>query len=89
MAATAYGLIIPEGREPALYTSTLLPPCMRANASAIWLRLEFSMQTNKILFIDIFISPLKIFGSNLYVLDIKKGVCYTGYCLNETAVHGI
>src|SRR5215831_18231096 len=45
MASTALGLTRPEGREPALEASTFPPPCMRANASAIWLRFEFSTHT--------------------------------------------
>ena len=36
----------PDGREPALRASTPAPPKRRANASAIWLRLEFSTHTN-------------------------------------------
>src|SRR5574337_1118367 len=47
MAAMALGLITPDGCEPALYASTALPPSMRANASAIWLRFEFSTHTNR------------------------------------------
>src|SRR5262245_56943066 len=46
MAATAFGLTTPDGRDPALYASTDDPPNMRANASAIWLRLAFSTHTN-------------------------------------------
>src|SRR5687767_7280802 len=46
MAATAFGLTRPDGRDPAECASTSGPPYMRANASAIWLRLEFSTQTN-------------------------------------------
>src|SRR4051794_24525581 len=46
----AFGLTRPDGREPALYTSTLAPPWMRANACAIWLRQEFSTQTNRMRF---------------------------------------
>src|SRR2546428_368159 len=48
MASIALGLIGPDGREPALNAATPPPLCMRANASAIWLRLEFSTQTNTI-----------------------------------------
>src|SRR5881392_3187283 len=44
----ARGLILPDGREPALYASMPSPPCRRANASAIWLRLLFSTQTKSI-----------------------------------------
>src|SRR4249919_1178320 len=51
MKRTAFGLITPEGLEPALSASTALPPWMRAKASAIWLRLEFSTQTNSTRFI--------------------------------------
>src|SRR5437667_12845008 len=47
MNATALGLTWPEGREPPLCGSTASPPCMRAKASAIWLRLLFSMQTKR------------------------------------------
>src|SRR3546814_3882806 len=47
MKRTAFGLIRPDGRDPALRASTCAPPCMRAKASAIWLRLEFSMQTKR------------------------------------------
>jgi hypothetical protein len=39
-----------DGRGPALQASTLPALWMRANASAIWLNLQFSMQTNKICF---------------------------------------
>src|SRR5437764_133856 len=46
MASTAFGLTTPDGRDPALYASTAGPPSMRANASAIWLRLAFSTHTN-------------------------------------------
>src|SRR6185437_4472804 len=46
MNSTARGLTRPDGREPALYASTRPAPCMRAKASAIWLRLLFSTQTN-------------------------------------------
>src|SRR5581483_4479922 len=35
------------GREPALWASTPGPPWMRAKASAIWLRQEFSTQTKR------------------------------------------
>src|ERR1044071_8066420 len=42
---TARGLPRPDGREPALKASTRSPPCRRANASAIWLRQEFSTHT--------------------------------------------
>jgi|GEM_PF-2235410 len=42
----ALGLTTPDGRDPALYASIDAPPSIRANASAIWLRLEFSTQTN-------------------------------------------
>src|SRR5438876_6600858 len=44
MASIALGFTQPEGREPALAASTC-SPCMRAKASAIWLRLVFSTQT--------------------------------------------
>src|SRR5438270_5601047 len=47
MAATARGLICPDGREPALTASTRPPPWRRAKASAIWLRLLFSTQTKR------------------------------------------
>jgi len=46
-------LTFPDGREPALYASTFPGPWMRAKASAIWLRLEFSTQTK----ITRFIAP--------------------------------
>src|SRR5688500_6213040 len=46
MKRIAFGLITPEGLEPALKASTPSPPNLRAKASAIWLRLEFSTQTN-------------------------------------------
>src|ERR1051326_6207625 len=45
MAAIALGLMRPDGREPALNASTRSPPWIWANASAIWLRFEFSTQT--------------------------------------------
>src|SRR5690606_30350347 len=41
----------PEGREPALSASTPSPPWMRANASAIWLRFEFSTHTKSTRFL--------------------------------------
>src|SRR6266536_2098412 len=47
MASTAFGWTRPAGREPALYASTQPAPYMRAKASAIWLRLQFSTQMNK------------------------------------------
>ena len=46
MNRIALGLMRPDGADPALAASTDAPPCMRAKASAIWLRLEFSTQTN-------------------------------------------
>src|SRR6478735_313599 len=51
MKRMAFGFTTPEGREPALNASTSAPPSMRANASAIWLRLAFSTQTNNTRFI--------------------------------------
>src|SRR5690606_8950803 len=51
MKRTARGLPRPEGREPALRASTPSPPWMRANASAIWLRFEFSTHTNSTRFL--------------------------------------
>jgi len=51
--AIAFGFTTPDGREPALKASTASPPCIRANASAIWLRQEFSTQTNKSLFVSL------------------------------------
>src|SRR4051812_22763777 len=47
MKIRARGGTLPEGAEPALNASTRSPPWMRANASAIWLRLLFSTQTNR------------------------------------------
>jgi hypothetical protein len=35
MTSIAVALTTPDGREPALWASTLSAPCMRANASAI------------------------------------------------------
>src|SRR6478672_11937462 len=52
MKRMAFGFTTPEGREPALNASTSAPPSMRANASAIWLRLAFSTQTNNTRFIS-------------------------------------
>src|SRR5947207_2921863 len=52
MAATALGFTRPDGREPALNASTLPAPWTRANASAIWLRFEFSTQTKSTRFTD-------------------------------------
>src|SRR5690242_15026579 len=46
MKRTALGLTTPDGREPALSASTPSPPCRRAKACAIWLRLAFSTHTN-------------------------------------------
>src|SRR6185312_9698509 len=51
MKRTAFGWIRPDGAEPALKASTASPPWMRAKASAIWLRLAFSTQTNRTRFI--------------------------------------
>src|SRR5690606_24044683 len=51
MKRTARGLTRPEGREPALSASTPSPPWMRANASAIWLRFEFSTHTKSTRFL--------------------------------------
>src|SRR5678815_1462103 len=53
MKRTAFGFTTPEGREPALNASTSGPPSIRAKASAIWLRLEFSTQTNRTRFIEV------------------------------------
>src|SRR3990167_9414696 len=53
MKRMAFGLICPEGFEPALSASTASPPWMCAKASAIWLRLEFSTQTNNTRFMEI------------------------------------
>src|SRR5205823_5694671 len=50
MNCTARGFTLPDGRLPAEWASTSLPPWRRANASAIWLRFEFSTQTNRIRF---------------------------------------
>src|SRR5438128_2069367 len=47
MNSIALGFTRPEGREPLLQASTPPAPCMRAKASAIWLRLLFSMQTKR------------------------------------------
>ena len=51
MNRIAFGLIRPDGFEPALSASTASPPWRRAKASAIWLRLEFSTHTNSTRFI--------------------------------------
>src|SRR5687768_25729 len=51
MKRIAFGLITPDGFEPALKASTASPPWMRAKASAIWLRLEFSTQTKRTRFL--------------------------------------
>src|SRR6185312_7079440 len=51
MKRTAFGWIRPDGAEPALRASIAPPPWMRAKASAIWLRLAFSTQTNRTRFI--------------------------------------
>src|SRR5688572_25306403 len=50
IAATAFGFTTPEGFDPALYADTSSPPWIFAKAWAIWLRLLFSIQTNKIFF---------------------------------------
>ena len=42
---TRYVLEAAGVRDPALHASTAAPPWMRANASAIWLRQEFSTHT--------------------------------------------
>lgn len=47
MKRTAFGLITPEGLEPALKASIAAPPWRRAKASAICERLAFSTQTNR------------------------------------------
>src|SRR5207249_7301284 len=47
MAAMALGWTAFAGRQPALCASTRSPPYIRANASAIWLRLQFSLQTKR------------------------------------------
>src|SRR6185437_5251753 len=51
MKRTAFGWIRPDGAEPALKASIAPTPWMRAKASAIWLRLAFSTQTNRTRFI--------------------------------------
>src|SRR3989449_8211435 len=51
MDAIALRLTCPEGLEPALYGSIAPAPCIRAKASAIWLRHEFSTHTNSTRFI--------------------------------------
>ena len=50
MNSTARGLTFPDGRLPALNASTRPAPWMRANASAIWERFEFSTHTNRMRF---------------------------------------
>jgi hypothetical protein len=47
MKRMAFGLICPDGPESALRASMASPPWICANASAIWLRLEFSTQTTR------------------------------------------
>lgn len=47
----ALGLIRPDGRDPALKACMEDAPSIRAKASAIWLRLEFSTQTKRIDFV--------------------------------------
>ena len=51
MKRMALGLMRPEGFDPALSASTPSPPSIRAKASAIWLRLEFSTHTKSTRFI--------------------------------------
>ena len=46
LAIMAMGLTAGPGFEPALHTSARSPPRVAANPSAIWLRHEFSTQTN-------------------------------------------
>src|SRR5688572_27552675 len=53
MKRVALGLTWPEGLEPALSASTLSPPWIWAKASAIWLRFEFSTQTNSTRFLAV------------------------------------
>src|SRR3989344_7202087 len=57
MASMAFGLTPPEGLEPALYASTCGPPSILANASAIWLRFEFSTHTNSTRFTELTVIP--------------------------------
>src|SRR5687768_13057178 len=47
MKRIAFGLITPDGFEPALKASTASSPWICAKASAIWLRLAFSTQTKR------------------------------------------
>ena len=64
LASIDIGLTKPEGFEPALYDSTISLPRFLAQASAIWLRHEFSTHTNNIVFIltkssrDVILGPL-------------------------------
>jgi len=51
MAWMALGFTTPDGDEPALEASRTCRPWIFVNASAIWLRLEFSVHTNRTLFI--------------------------------------
>ena len=62
MKRIAFGLIRPDGFDPALDASTPSPPWMRANASAIWLRLEFSTHTKRMRFL-VAIAVIEQFGS--------------------------
>jgi hypothetical protein len=48
MASTAFGLIRPDGREPALNASTGPATCILANVSVIWLLFEFSTQAGPV-----------------------------------------
>src|SRR2546428_1303126 len=58
MDSIAFGLTCPDGLEPALYGSIAPAPCIRANASAIWLRHEFSTHTNSTRFIARQVPPV-------------------------------
>src|SRR5437870_3912313 len=66
MAAMAFGWTASAGWQPALYASTQPSPHMRANASAIWLRLQFSLQTKRTRFgcpeLVMSLDPSTLFG---------------------------
>src|SRR5262245_29230617 len=76
IAAMAFGLIRPDGREPALNAWTLPSPRSRANASAIWLRLEFSTQTKRMVFTTSF--------PQLFATRTRDAASTLNYLFHET-----
>src|SRR2546422_11322977 len=73
MDAIALRLTCPEGLEPALYGSIAPAPCIRAKASAIWLRHEFSTHTNSTRFIVKEIRPASSLPRRRPGLPVRVG----------------